>query len=309
MSNITAEENSELVLEMQAMERTTPAHYDEWNRRYQQFLNNDKFLNEQIKNTFVKDSNAGFSNSIYREKDLTDVYTIDEICNRINSGTFEDLYIGDYFDVSITTEYGGRETVSLVLAGFDIFLNRLDSTLKNHHAVIIPKDCFKTSAKMNDTSTTTGGYKGTKMHKTVLPVYASALQSVLNNHIISHKELITVGISTTGNSNAGAGEMGYACEWMWENCLLRLMSEVQLYGSTVYSSSFYDIGSANIQFPLFRLAPYLKVAGLGHNGSLTNQWLSAVVSTKAFASCHYMGSSNKNNADEECGVRPYFCIG
>ena len=43
------------------------------------------------------------------------------------------------------------------------------------------------------------------------------------------------------------------------------MSEIQVYGSTVLSSSFYDTGCDNIQFPLFRLAPNLKVAGLGHN--------------------------------------------
>ena len=31
MANITAAEHPKLVLEMTAMERTTPAHYDEWN--------------------------------------------------------------------------------------------------------------------------------------------------------------------------------------------------------------------------------------------------------------------------------------
>ncbi len=35
---------------------------------------------------------------------------------------FEDLYIGDYFDKSITTSLGGTETVRLILAGFDLVL-------------------------------------------------------------------------------------------------------------------------------------------------------------------------------------------
>lgn len=47
MANITAAEHPKLVLEMTAMERTTPAHYDEWNVRHQQLLDNDKYLNEQ----------------------------------------------------------------------------------------------------------------------------------------------------------------------------------------------------------------------------------------------------------------------
>ena len=77
MANLTAAANPELVLEMEAMERTTPAHCDEWNRRHQQLLDNDKFLHEQMKNVFV--DNAGAHNSIYRGKNLTNVYSIDEI--------------------------------------------------------------------------------------------------------------------------------------------------------------------------------------------------------------------------------------
>lgn len=86
------------------------------------------------------------------------------------------------------------------------------------------------------------------------------------------------------------------------------MSEIQIYGSTVFSSSFYDTGNANIQFPLFRLAPNLKVAGLGHNGSRMWTWLSAVVSAAAFANCNNNGNSNNNNAAGEGGVRPISCI-
>ena len=40
--------------------------------------------------------NAGFHNSIYRGKNLTSVYSVAEICNRITAGTFKDLYIKDF---------------------------------------------------------------------------------------------------------------------------------------------------------------------------------------------------------------------
>ena len=307
MANITAAEHPELVLEMTAMERTTPAHYDEWNVRHQQLLDNDKYLNEQFVNVFS--NSAAAHNSIYRGKNLTNVYTVDEICQRISAGTFEDLYVGDYFDISITTDLGGTETVRCILAGFDIFWNNGDTAFTKHHAVIVPKDCFKTKSKMNDTNVTTGGYVGSAMYTTVLPVYQAALQKALNNHILSHRELLTTAVSTTGNSNAGAGLTGYASNWVWKDCLIRLMSEIQVYGSTVLSSSFYDTGNANIQFPLFRLAPNLKVAGLGHNGSRMWYWLSAVVSAAAFAHCNGYGFSSLSSAAGDGGVRPYFCIG
>ena len=73
--------------------------------------------------------------------------------------------------------------------------------------------------------------------------------------------------------------------------------------------TFYDTGCDNIQFPLFRLAPNLKVAGLGHNGSRWWYWLSAVVSAAAFALCGSLGSSRYYGAAGDGGVRPYFCIG
>ncbi len=46
MAKITASENPAFTEEMEAMERTTPAHYKEFNDRYQQLLDNDKFLRE-----------------------------------------------------------------------------------------------------------------------------------------------------------------------------------------------------------------------------------------------------------------------
>ena len=240
---------------------------------------------------------------------LSPVVLVDEICQRISAGTFKDLYVGDYFDISITTDLGGTETVRCILAGFDIFWNNGDTAFTKHHAVIVPKDCFKTKSVMNDTNVTTGGYVGSKMYTTVLPVYAAALQTALNNHILSHRELLTTAVSTTGNSNAGAGLTGYASNWEWKDCLVKLMSEIQVYGSTVLSSSLYDTGCDNIQFPLFRLAPNLKVAGLGHNGSRWWYWLSAVVSAAAFAYCYGDGCSYYFNAAGDGGVRPYFCIG
>ena len=87
------------------------------------------------------------------------------------------------------------------------------------------------------------------------------------------------------------------------------MSEIQLYGSTVLSSSFFDTGERNTQFNLFRHNPAAKIAGQGHGGGRMWYWLSAVVSASAFALCHDIGSSGPNDASAEGCVRPYFLIG
>ena len=89
------------------------------------------------------------------------------------------------------------------------------------------------------------------------------------------------------------------------------MNEVQLYGCTVVSSSWYDVGNANLQFPLFRLNPGKKVAGLGFEGAVSSRgsfWLSAVASAEAFCTCNNFGSAGQFVASDARGVRPYFLL-
>jgi hypothetical protein len=48
MAKISSSENPVFNPEMEAMERTTPAHYTEWNNRHEQLLNNDQYLKNQV---------------------------------------------------------------------------------------------------------------------------------------------------------------------------------------------------------------------------------------------------------------------
>jgi len=208
------------------------------------------------------ESNAGAHNSIFRGKDLANIYTVDQICAKIADGSFDDLFIGDFFTITINSSIGGSEVVKCVLADFDTFLGNGDTELTKHHATIVPADCFKTTAQMNTSDVVTGGYKSTVMHSTTLPAYATAIANVIgSSHLLSYKSLIS-NASNNSASMAGAGLTGAASGWEWVSLQLRLMSEVNLYGSTVMSSSFYDIGANNTQFNLFRLNPAAKIAHL-----------------------------------------------
>lgn len=255
-------------------------------------------------------NNAGFHNSIYRGKNLTGVYTIEQICSKISSGTFEDLFIGDYFDITISTSYTSSETVRCIFAGFDTYYLNGDTSFTNHHAVIVPKNCFSATASMNSTNTAEGGFIGTDMWKTVLPTYATAIDSALEGHLLTHRTLLTNSISTSLSSMAGAGWSGASNGWEWIDTKLSLMNEVQLYGSTVLSSSFYDVGCDNLQLPLFRLNPRSKIAGQGGTGDGRMwYWLRAVAGSTTFCLCAYNGLAGYGSASDSLGVRPLFCIG
>lgn len=260
-------------------------------------------------------NNAASHNGIFRGKDLTNIYTIDEICSRISNGTFEDLYIGDYFDITINTSYLQGEIVRCVLAGFNTYLYNSYMPFNTHHAVIVPKNCFYAEAAMNLTDTTEGGFVGSNMWTTILPVYKDALQSELGNHILKHKTKLTNTIDADLDSNAGAGFKGASSNYGWTDTYLSLLSEIQVYGSNVFSSSLFDTGCDNLQLPLFALDPTAKVCGKnttidgnGLSGKI-NYWLRNITSTSAFALVGYAGISDYDFAQNKNGVRPLFCIG
>lgn len=255
-------------------------------------------------------NNAGFHNSIYRGKNLNGVYSIEQICSRISNGTFDDLFVGDYFDINISTGYTSNETVRCILAGFDTYYMNGDSSFNSHHAVIVPKNCFSALASMNSTNTTEGGFIGSNMWKTVLPTYATAINSALNNHLLTHRTLLSNSMSSSTPSMAGAGWNGASNNWEWIDTKLSLLNEVQLYGSTILSSSFFDVGCDNLQLPLFRLDPRSKIAGQGGTGDGRMwYWLRAVATSTLFCLCGTDGLAGDSGAGDSGGVRPLFCIG
>lgn len=278
-----------------------------------------KFPFSELALTLLKTANhssAGFHNSIYRGVNLkthwglsTDSAVVNKVSANISNGTFEDLFIGDYFDVTINTSLGGTETVTCVIAGFDVYLNcGWEAALTQHHAVIVPKNCFKTTSAMNSSNTTSGGYKGSAMYQNVLPIYASALQTALNNKIINHREILSKSMNANTPSGAYSAWNGASSDWEWTDSLIELMSESEVYGCRVLSSSFYDVGIAKSQLPLFRLNPGMIQANRTGAGRQW-YWLKAVANSTNFCDVYSSGYATSYGAGDSHGVRPRFLIG
>lgn len=255
---------------------------------------------------------AATHNGIFRGKDLTNVYTIDEICRRISNGTFEDLYIGDYFDITITSNYG-TETVRCIIAGFNMYWKVGDAKILGNHAVIVTKNCLNTAHAMNATNTTKNGFLGTEMRNFLFPNYNTAFTNSLGSHIKTHRTLMTNAVDENINSNAGANETGASVGWQWYDTKITLLSEIQIYGCNVFSSSYYDTGCDNLQLPLFSLDPTAKVCKFGGTDDAGSSrqfyWLRNVASASDFAAVDSYGYSCHSAASISCGVRPIFCIG
>jgi hypothetical protein len=288
-------------------------------------------------------------NVIFRGKDLTNVYTIEQMYDMIHSGKFDDLFLGDYFTKSITTDiytkftdtefaagttYYERsgadllnwtytetsdaaydssktyytkltktENVTLMFAAFDYYYQMGDTACTTHHAILIPRNYgFATVSKMNPTNTTVGGYYNTEMHQTTLPCYAKSLKTALNNHLLSHRTILSNTVNTSTLSMAGAGFTGASTNWAWVTTELQLMTEQQVYGTRAWTSSAYDIGVDYRILPVFN---FINPVLFGRNAF----WLRSVVSSTNFAHCTTHGYANYNGASSAVFVRPLILFG
>ena len=230
-------------------------------------------------------NNAGAHNAIYRGKSLGSSVTIAQY-SAISAGTFDDMYIGDYWTI------GG---VNYRIAAFDYYLNCGDTSCTKHHVVLVPDTCLYNHV-MNDTDITTGAYVGSKMYTEGLEQAKTTIKAAFSGHVLSKRIYLS---NATANGKASAGA--------WCDSEVDLMCEHMVYGNGVFSPvsdgttvpNNYRVEKS--QLPLFQHEP-------SRICNRANWWLRDVISASHFASVSYDGLANYYNAGFSCGVRPAFCI-
>lgn len=251
------------------------------------FSNLRSKVNEPVNNAmaFLLYTGAGAHNSVYRGKNLGTSVTTAQY-NAIKAGTFDDLYIGDYWTIN---------NVVYRIAAFDYYLRCGDTDLTTHHVVIVP-DANMYSAQMNETNITTGGYVGSKMYTTNLEQAKTTIKTAFSGHVLKHRIYLVNAVSN-GKPSGGA----------WCDSEVDLMNEQMIYGGSIFSPtsdgstvpSNYRVEKS--QLPLFRYRPDM----------ISNHqwfWLRDVVSGALFALVNDDGRADYNNASTSGGVRPAFCI-
>ena len=229
--------------------------------------------------------NAGAHNAIYRGKKLGTSVTAAQY-NAIDAGTFDDMYVGDYWEI---------DGVIWRIAAFDYWLHCGDTECTKHHVVIVPDTNLDTQ-KMNDSNVTTGAYVGSKMYTTNMATAKGKITSAFGStHILSHKEYLANAVAN-GRQSAGA----------WYDSTVELMTEQMVYGKQFGSVSDgtnvpanYTIDNA--QLPLFA-HDHSKIC------NRAGWWLRDVVSSAYFADVYNGGLCDSYNASTARGVRPAFAI-
>ena len=234
----------------------------------------------------IATTGAGAHNSIYRGKNLGTSVTAAQYA-AIKAGTFEDMYIGDYWVI------GG---VTYRIAAFDYYYQTGDTSCTTHHVTLVPDGNMYTHC-MNDTNVTTGAYVGSKMYTEGLNTAKETINTAFGSaHILNHRQYLQNAVTD-----------GYASGGSWYDSTVELMTEQNVYGGKVFGNcqngtalpNSYTVDKS--QYPLFAFRPDM----------ISNRawfWLRDVVSAAGFAGVSGDGRAAYAGASYAGGVRPAFSI-
>lgn len=240
----------------------------------------------------LDNANAAFHNSIYRGKNLGTSVTPEQYA-AISAGTFEDMFIGDYWVIN---------GVIWRIAAFDYWLHHGDAECTAHHVVVVPDTCIVSNVKMNNSNVTTGAYIGSDYYtgansNTAKASAKTIIESAFGSaHILKHREHLQNAV-TNGYESAGT----------WYDSTFELMTERMVYGCDIFHNvqhgtnipNSYSVDTA--QLPLF-----------AHDHSrICNHaywWLRDVASAPYFCSVGSYGVCACYDASTTRGVRPAFGI-
>jgi hypothetical protein len=251
----------------------------------------------------LKDAgNSGYHNSIYRGKNLGTSVS-DAQWEAIQNGTFEGMYIGDYWVINGKTWR---------IAAFDYWYGFGDTACSTHHVVIVPDENLlagdgSTTHYMNTSNITTGAYvgsgfySGTNADNTSNTAKASCQNMAKNAfgaaHILTHREYFQNAM-TDGHASGGS----------WYDSDVDLMNEPMVYGSYIFTPANDGVTIPNLytidngQLPLFSL-------NHRHICNRAAWWLRDAVSASYFAYVGLSGTCYCGSASSAwVGVRPAFGI-
>lgn len=247
-------------------------------------------------------------NTFFRDKHLTDTYrganleslgkTISSVAAQVSKNDFSDLYIGDYFPITMYSK-----TVKWHIADINYFLGVGDTSFTKPHLVLV-NDIPILYKCMNPDNTTVGGYAKSDMRQNTLPEILGVLNTTdFKSHILTHRDLFTTSMDPNSKSGGCPAWSGCANSWGWYDSTLELLTEPQVYGTKSFSSSGYDIGTGHKQFPIFRLDKKFI------NNQRARWWLRAIANRASFCFVDSSGRAYLDGASLAYGVRLYFCFG
>lgn len=193
------------------------------------------------------------------------------------------MYVGDYWVINGKTRRIGD---------IDYFIHCGDNVDLGHHLLIVDDGVDllgdgSTTHFMNDTGTTAGGFKGSKMWQSTIPnKILPDITTAFGNHLLKHREYISNAV-TDGVPTGGE----------WVDTIYNIFNEVMYYGTVVtvvndannVGPGQHNVGCSKNQIKLFML----DQSSMNRKKSI---WLRDAVSATAFTSVNASGSAGRSSA-------------
>ncbi len=250
-------------------------------------------------------SGVALRRNTYRGKNITDLWRSGDLYKQIEDGTFADIYVGDYIESDKTVTVGDKvNRITWIIADLDNYLGSGDNSggFQQHHVTVISEGSLGL-AQMNAEAKTEGGYAGSEMYTKTLPdILKNLVEPDFTKDGVSHVLTYRNGVSTSVID-------GISSWWLWQERKIDLMSEVNVYGYSIMSSSSYDIGIDSRQYAIFQLKPEFVNRSVRGNARIW-YWLKGLNGSTKFVAATGNGFPNLEEANfSDYSIRPRFLIG
>lgn len=279
--------------------------FDEWFEQLQVMLDGDVTANLSNRIIAIEDQLDApeMHRNIFRGKNLGSKITAEQQA-AIAAGTFDDLYIGDYWELDVTIDGNTIEKVKWRIVDIDYWLGTGNAECTYHHVVVMPDNPI-CNRSMHSSASTAQGYANSSLRQSI---YATGpgdlgrqLVDLINNDlgalVVDHDEFLTT-LASNGVPTDGA----------WRTSVFEIPSEIMMYGHNVFGVTNDGVSDPHLftnsltQLALFRLCPKFIV------NSRTRYWLRDIVSATQFAIVLEAGNANRAKASSSYGVRPVVAI-
>lgn len=229
---------------------------------------------------------AEMHRNIFRGKYLGDSVTDLQLAS-IRDGTFDDLYVGDYWTID---GYNWR------IVDIDYWHKTGDTPCTSHHLVIMP-DTNRYFSKMNSSATSHTGYAQSVLRTQYIPTVVDDLRSLFGNIVLTRREYFS-NAASNGTITAGA----------WYDSIAEVPNEIMIFGTHVLSvppapsALSRRVTVDKTQLALFRLVPRFTMSSGAY-------WLRDIASDTHYAMSTATGMADYMTATNDGGVRPVFAIG
>ena len=153
-----------------------------------------------------------------------------------------------------------------------------DTTLETEYATITAVNNF-----------TDGGYVASQLHSYLVGTALPKVQTDLGNHLVKHGKMYSNAMVSNRYNRTGQNS-GASSNWAWSSDqYISALTEAQVYGTIIWSSSGNDTGEAFKQLDVFRKFRANQIFGN------TGVWLRDIVSSSSSARLFNHGNADNTN--------------